>query len=204
MKVELHCHTAPFSGCSANTAEEMLTALIAAGYGAAFLTEHNHVWPEDELADLQAAFPQIRLFGGVELADSIAAQHLLVLGTTDATYIDLARASRWEDVLARARAEQHVTILAHPCRFHGGHDLLHDGLKPDAIEHRTPNHDDAMSLSACAIADHRDLPLVNSGDLHTVDMVDCYWIETETPLQQAADVRHAILDGAYRNCTRAT
>ena len=194
----------PFSGCAANTAEEMLAALIATDYEAVFLTEHNHVWSADDLTDLQAAFPQIRVFGGVELADSTAAQHLLVLGTTDATYIDLARAGRWEDTLIMAQAEGLVTILAHPCRFQGGHELLHAGLRPDAIEHRTPNHDDAMSLSACAIADYRELPMVNSGDLHTLGMVDCFWIETERPLQQAADIRPVILDRTYRNCTHAS
>ncbi|MHC4985068.1 MAG: PHP domain-containing protein [Planctomycetota bacterium] len=200
MKVELHCHTMHYSGCAANTAEEMMAALIEAGYGAVYLTEHNFVWQPEELADLQAAFPQIRIFGGVELADTETAQHVLVLGTSDPVYVNLALASEWAEVLARARDEGHLVSIAHPCRFEGGHDLLHDGLQVDAIEHCTPNHDDAMSLSACAIAERRNLPLVNAGDLHSTAMVDRYWIETEHPVERADDIRSIIVDRAYRNC----
>ena len=199
MKVELHCHTSRYSGCSQNTPEEMMTRLVARGYDAVYLTEHSAIWDASELARLQQSFPDIRIYSGVEITDPVIFQDVLVLGTNDPTYIDLAAAGHWADVLSRARDEGRLTVLAHPCRFDDSHTILSHGLKPDALEYGTGNHDDAMAATARLLADHHGLHLVNAGDLHTVNMVDEYWIETDRPVDEADDIRSIILDGAYRN-----
>jgi predicted metal-dependent phosphoesterase TrpH len=203
MKVELHCHTSRYSGCSRQAPEEVLAELLRCGYEAVYLTEHNRVWPNDELAELRKEFSGIHIFPGIELSDGILPQDLLVLGTNDPTYVELARASRWPDVLDKARAEEHLTILAHPCRFPQGHDMLHHRLRPDALEYRTGNHDDVMALTTCVIAERRRMPMVNAGDIHAAEMVDHFWVETSRPVERATDIRQIIRERDYHNCEGA-
>ena len=125
-----------------------MSRLVEAGYQAVYIAEHSAIWHADELADLQAAFPQIRIFSAVELSDASASQHLLVLGAADPIYIPLAGAGLWQNVLDLARRQDCLTVLAHPYRFAGGHALLDQGLLPDAIEYLTGNHDEQMAALA--------------------------------------------------------
>ena len=52
MKVELHLHTNRYSPCAGNSPQDMMVALITAGYDTVFITEHEVVWPDKELASL--------------------------------------------------------------------------------------------------------------------------------------------------------
>jgi hypothetical protein len=200
LKVELHCHTSRYSGCATATPEAMVRAMVEAGYGAAYLTEHDTVWPEDALAALQADHPAIRLFPGVELTvgtESFA--HLLVLGTCDPSYLQIRHV---QDVVARAREDGHLTVLAHAFRYEDEPDtrhLLESGWRPDALEHRTNNQDGPAAATAAEVAGRLGIPLVNTGDLHSLDMVGKFWIECDAPLAVANDIRRVILDGAYGN-----
>ena len=91
MKVELHLHTSRYSGCSTATPAALMRKLVEAGYEAVYITEHDAVWPEREIARLQEDFPAIRIFAGVELSlgtDVMPLEHLLV--TQDGLYHILA------------------------------------------------------------------------------------------------------------------
>jgi len=200
VKVELHCHTSRYSGCARAAPEEMLKALIEAGYGAVYLTEHDTVWPEDTLCELQERFPAITVFPGVELTVGTSDfAHLLVLGTNDPSYLDVQ--DEWE-VVARARSEGHLTVLAHgftPLDAPDSTSLLDSGWLPDAMEHRTGNQDGASAAEAAKAAERLDIPLVNAGDLHSLDMVGKFWVDCRKPLNTADEIREVVLAGAYSN-----
>jgi len=174
-----------------------MRALIAAGYEAVFITEHEFVWPEAEIRNLQELFPQIRIFPGVELmlAEN-SAEHMLVLGTTDVQYVRLQFAP--DRVLEKARKEGRLTVLAHPFRWPGGAELLGRDQLPDAIEYLTNNHSTEMAELARSAAKQYGLNLVNAGDVHTVEMIGRYWIESHKPLANADDIRNVIVNGQYR------
>ena len=202
MKVELHLHTSRYSGCSTATPAALMRKLVEAGYQAVYITEHDAVWPEREIARLQEDFPAIRIFAGVELSlgtDVMPLEHLLVLGTSDREYL---RIDDTADLLERARDGGHLTVLAHPCRWRGGAAMLDEGLLPDAIEYRTCNQDASDADQARARAETLDLPLVNAGDVHGLGFVNQFWIETARPVDQADDIRAIILHGAYENHVR--
>ena len=205
MKVELHLHTSRYSPCSKATPEELMERLIATGYGAVYITEHSVVWSTGELADLQRRFPQIRVFSGVEVmaepSQAPGGQHLVVLGTNDPAYIALS--GRPREILARARQEGCLTIMAHPFRWPESSLLLDEGIIPDCLEYRTGNHDEAGALQALQAAEKLRVPLVNTGDVHGLDFVNRFWIETDSTVADAKDIRPIILAGAYRNCTKA-
>lgn len=200
LKVELHCHTSRYSGCAQATAEEMVQALVEAGYGAVFITEHDSVWPASELAALQERVADIRVFPGVELTVGTSSFiHLLVLGTYDASYLHI-RDER--EVVARARSEGHLTVLAHGFRPEDAPDttrLLDAGWLPDAMEYYTGNQDGACAAEAARAAKRLGIPLVNAGDLHSIDMIGRFWVECGIPIVEPNDIRPIIVEGRYRN-----
>jgi hypothetical protein len=201
MKVELHLHTSRYSACATATPAELMEALIAAGYEAVFITEHDATWSQWELEQLQGEHPNIRIFAGVELSLPRGSfQHLLVLGTCDRQYLS------WCDdpaaLLDKARREGCLTALAHPFRWEESSRMLGQGLRPDAIELRTCNHDGAAAERAIRTARDVGLKCVNAGDVHGLDVIGCFWIETDRPLKSAQDIRSIVLEGAYRNCSR--
>ena len=179
-----------------------MRALVRAGYDAVYLTEHHELWPDDELKALRAGFPKLLIFPGVELTvTEMPLQHLLVLGTNDPSYLTMDGPAA---VLERARAEGHLTVLAHPCRWEGAGHLLEEGLRPDAIEFRTCSQDLFRAGEAMAWARQLGLPAVNAGDVHSLDMIGQFWIETAHPLRDADDIRDVILGGHYDNHPLAT
>jgi predicted metal-dependent phosphoesterase TrpH len=203
MKIELHLHTSRYSACAQDRPRDMMDRLVAMDYGAVYLTEHDAVWPDEEIAALQARFPKLRIFPGVELSigELWSFQHLLVLGTNDAEYLQMAESAQPDvrGILDKAAAAGHLTILAHPCRWEGGDEIIRRGLLPDALEFRTCNHNAKAGEMAKRTADWLHLPLVNADDAHSVEMVGRFWIETEHPLVLAEDVREIVLGGQYAN-----
>ncbi len=197
MKVELHCHTHLYSACAVEPPEMLLPAFVRAGYQAVYLTEHDAVWPEGHLADLGRRFPEIRVFGGVEreIRDDHV-QHLLILGTSDPAYLAIPDAAT---LVEKARDEGRLTVLAHPFRWPGGDAMLHQGVRPDALEGRTSNQNAAGRRKSDKAARRLGLPVVNAGDVHSLDMIDRFWIDTTRPVEHPDDVRRIVLDRAYEN-----
>jgi hypothetical protein len=196
MKVELHMHTRQYSACAAHAPKKMLSRLRKLGYDAVYLTEHDAVWPDEELQALRERFPRLRVFPGVELSlGPDGTQHLLVLGTNDEEYLRLDEAG----AIARARDEGHLTVLAHPFRWQGAADMLDEGLLPDALEQKTCNHDLVRARLSGIAAEKLSLRLVNSSDAHHADALGHYWIETSRPVEEADDIRAIVLEGAYEN-----
>ena len=201
MKVELHLHTSRYSACAKATPFELMEALIGHGYDAVFITEHDCIWPDWELKQLQEEFQDIKIFPGVELSlGPNQAQHLLVLGTQDSQYIELRETPA--RILEKACGDGDVTILAHPFRWAGSSDLLDNGHIPDALEHLTCNHKSNHAKLSLAAAELFSLPVVNAGDVHALEFVDRFWIETESPLEEARDIRDILVNRRFRNCLK--
>ncbi|MBN1554831.1 MAG: hypothetical protein JXA11_08795 [Phycisphaerae bacterium] len=200
MKIELHLHTNRYSGCAKNSPEEMLDRLVELHYQAVFLTEHDAVWPGDELENLQRHWPQLRIFPGLELTlhNFRGFGHLLILGATEPEFLDIVDPG---EALARARQKDYPTILAHPYRWEGAADMLEKGYYPDAIECSTPNVFPEQAILAQVKAGEFRMPVVNSGDAHGVDFLGRYWIETAESIESPAQMRQILLEGSYDNCS---
>lgn len=204
LKIELHLHTSRYSPCAQPTPQEAMARLIEAGYDAVYITEHDAVWSQEELGELAAQFPAISIFPGVEVGTMPLTgqrlQHLLVLGTHDPTYIDLAE--RPAEIIARARGEGCLAVLAHPFRWPDAAQMLTEGIVPDALEAYTGNHGDAGARQALGVAEKLGIPTVNAGDVHALDFIDRYWIETDQPIREAKDIRHIVTARLYRNVAK--
>ena len=198
MKVELHCHTAPRSGCAQCSADAMLEAYALAGYHAVYLTEHDEVWPDGELDELRLRHPQVLIYPGIERSVGFEGyQHLLVLGTNDPEYLKIVDEA---EILEKARSEGVLCVLAHPFIGHDTYGMLKKGIFPDAIEGRTGGHDLGHGAMSEHVARQFKLRVINSGDAHEVDHVGKFWIETADRLDKATDIRRTIMSDRYRNC----
>ena len=45
-----------------------------------------------------------------------------------------------------------------------------------------------------------NLPIVNTGDVHSLADINQFWIETHYPIESPGDIRKVVLERAYDNC----
>jgi len=202
MKVELHLHTSRYSLCGRDTVYAMLAAAVKQGYDAVYLTEHDKMWQDYELEMLRADFPQLMILPGVELSlGDDGGMHLLLLGTNDPKYLkpDLEPSA----IIAMAHEAGHFTALAHPFRWSDRPELLDGDILPDALEHRSRNHDQAMAEKTIEAAEKLHLPIINADDAHSTGDVGRFWIETDRPIEKPEDIRDIIIAGEYENRGKA-
>ncbi len=197
MKVEMHCHTSRYSACAVNTPQELMREFVRTGYQVVYITEHMTLWPRQELEQLRAEFPQLKIFPGIEWTVSAdPLQHVVILGADNPAYLTIGH---WRECLQLARAEGHLTVLAHPFRWEGAGNVLAGQDLPDAIEYHTCNQQGEPSRVALEAATRLKLPLVNAGDTHGLHFINRFYIQTAPPVEQPNDIRQIILAGEYRN-----
>jgi len=109
----MHVHTSRHSGCAVMTPAQMAAAAISAGIDGVVITEHDYLWPADEAAELQAAFPQLEIFSGVEV--STAQGHFLVYGIGDGELF--APGMAVETLVERVRPAGGIVVMSHPGRY---------------------------------------------------------------------------------------
>jgi hypothetical protein len=68
LKIDLHTHTHRYSSCSVLSPEALCEAALACGRNALAITEHDYQWSPAEIAELQARYPALRLYAGVEIS----------------------------------------------------------------------------------------------------------------------------------------
>jgi hypothetical protein len=85
LKVDLHTHTSRYSRCARHSPEQLCETALACGLDALAITEHHQQWSPDEIAELQARYPALKLYAGVELTCSDGHDYV-VLGLDPGPY----------------------------------------------------------------------------------------------------------------------
>src|SRR5271165_2341377 len=78
MKIDHHIHTSRYSPDSSIDPAELLEHACEIGLDGIVITEHDYQWQADELAELAARAPSLRVFSGAEI--SAREGHFLVYG----------------------------------------------------------------------------------------------------------------------------
>jgi hypothetical protein len=117
MLLDCHAHTSLYSSCSRLTPVELCTLAQQRGLHGQVITEHRRHWPEADLDVLRAAFPGLRLYGGIELSLQEGYDVVCITGP-----IRLA-VPVFPDVDDVRRAmdscrEEIFCFVAHPFRYH--------------------------------------------------------------------------------------
>ena len=193
MRIDLHCHTTRFSACSSLAPEDIAARARAAGLDGICLTEHDRLWPPDELRRLADRFGLVVL-RGMEVTTEVG--HVLVFGVDTAPPgMFLARS-----LAAAVRRAGGLAALAHPGRAGQPH-VPPDQIASlfDAVEVLNGSDGAAQNEAALALAVRTSLPGIAGSDCHaphevgTVATVLPVRVETEAELVAALRLgRHRV------------
>ncbi|MHB9033516.1 MAG: PHP domain-containing protein [Anaerolineae bacterium] len=193
MLVDMHVHTSRYSGCGKSSPEEMVAQAEQVGLGALIFTEHHVIWPESELADLQARYPRVRLMSGIEV-ETAEGEDLLVYCVRNSA--PFYRKMPAIEVAQLARAQGGFVILAHPFRY-----------KPE-IAPQMDRYIDAVELQSIHIlkygydlarkyAKAKHILPISASDAHAVHSLGLYALDVTVPFSTDRDLIAALRNKDY-------
>ncbi len=188
--IDLHTHSAAYSTCSSLTVEELVAGSRARGFDAICLSEHDKLWPKEEVALLarRLGFP---IFRAMEL--SAAGGHVLVFGLEDygAPIYSLRRLREIADAVGAAIVKSHpLRDMAPPA---GAGSLVEYLGLFDALEVFSGGESEESNRRALALARDHSIPATGGGDVHAPSEIGRFatrferWITDERML--AAEIR---------------
>jgi len=191
--IDLHFHTSRYSGCGRSSPEEMLSSAQAAGLQAIFITEHHRRWAADELAELQALFPGVAVYSGLEVTTA-EGEDLLIYGVPPEVPFEFGMPAH--EAIAQARAYDSFIILAHPYRYN---PTVPDeiAVSVDAIEVHSIHILEHAREGAYALAEKHAKLAVAASDAHHHSAVGLYALETVGQQPDEAAIMLALRGGAF-------
>lgn len=191
MKFDLHLHTARHSSDAVTDPFDLLRAAAAAGLDGVVLTEHDYLWPEEELAELRAAAPGLVVLAGMEVTGR--GGDVLVYGITDSHR--LPRGIGWGDLCREVHRQGGVAVAAHPNRWGQPFEqVVRDaGAELDGIEVLSNNMDpDLRARAAELLAKYPHFAQLGNSDSHARETVGCCYTEFAVEIRTTADLVAAI------------
>jgi predicted metal-dependent phosphoesterase TrpH len=194
LRVDIHVHTNKYSDCGVSSPAEMVQAAMACGLDAIVLTEHDYMWGPEELADLQARFPGIKLFSGIEVSIDIS-EHVLIIGVPRPELF--SPFMKPADLVAAVRQHQGAAVLAHPFRWSPTvrQDIQESDL--DAIEIYSNSIRNYMQQPTLDLQKKLNLPLVATSDGHHTEQLGLYAIDLHQPARDDKDLARMIRQGQF-------
>jgi predicted metal-dependent phosphoesterase TrpH len=190
MLIDLHCHTKVHSACSALTLEALVRAARARGVDGVCITEHDALWPSDEVERV-AAEMQFVVLRGMEVTTEVG--HVLVFGMPchDPAMALLSELHRM------VRAEGALMFLAHPSRRYGS--LPPDDLASvfDSVEVHNGTEGMLQNDNAALLARDLTLPGIGGSDCHAVREVGVCATEFNDDVRSEAEFLRALRSGRY-------
>ena len=171
MLIDLHVHTSRYSPCGRATAEEMVAAAIKAGLDGLAITEHHVQWSSEEIADLQAKYPGIKILRGIEIT-TLEGEDLLVYGVHDPSDYHLRMPAREAVDIAHERGG--FVSLAHPYRYRPKVDPGVEELRVDGVEIASSNILSYAHPLAVSLARRKGALPIACSDAHAPDALGLY------------------------------
>jgi predicted metal-dependent phosphoesterase TrpH len=169
---------------------EMLGRAREIGLDGVVITEHDFLWPENELEELRRAAPDLVLLAGIEV--STRQGHFLVYGVTDPFRvphgIDVAELCR------EVHRQGGAVVAAHPYRWGQPFDRILRDDKPelDGLEMMSKNMDADIRQQAADTMKKLQLAELGNSDAHSTDMLGICYTEFARPIRSVQDVVAAI------------
>ncbi len=190
MLIDLHCHTAPLSSCSALDVGQLVELARVRGLDAVCLTEHDRAWPEDELRNLRDSL-KFPVFSAVELTTDLG--HILAFGLSSPRAFSAIAA----EVFEAARDSDALLYLAHPAR---------DGLLRvtaetvrifESVEAINGSDTRLQNMAATGLASGFRLPGIGGSDAHTYAEVGRAATRVERPIATNDELLRELAAGRY-------
>ncbi|HVL12352.1 MAG TPA: PHP domain-containing protein [Gemmata sp.] len=191
MKFDLHMHTRRYSPDSITDPFELVESALAAGLDGVVITEHDTLWPENELDELRAAAPGLVILGGVEITGM--GGDVLCYGLTDLRA--LPRGVPWPELCREVRRQGGACVAAHPNRWGQPFEKLILEQRPefDGIEVMSNNMDDDLrSRAAELLAKYPHFAQLGNSDSHAPETVGVCYTHFDAVIRTSADLVAAI------------
>ena len=109
MRIDMHVHTNRYSACSIIEPHELIEQARRIGLDGLCLTEHDTLWPPDEIEDL-GRDSDVRIFRASEITTDHG--HILIFGCTE----NLGDVSTLDGLRSEVMRAGGLTFAAHPFR----------------------------------------------------------------------------------------
>jgi predicted metal-dependent phosphoesterase TrpH len=167
IRIDLHVHTRRYSACAPSLALEQIIAVLNCGrLDGVVLTDHDVLWPKEEIEDLNAKLQRGRLYRGIEASSCNG--HFLLIGVENIGAIHPGDA--FETLRPAAHGQGAVVIWAHPHQRYSQITQPLDGARLpagiDAIEVASTVTTDKAATDAQRLARRHGLPMVAGSDAH--------------------------------------
>ena len=191
MLIDLHCHTRVYSSCSVLTPEALVRAARAAGLDGVCITEHDALWPAEDLRRLADELDFLVL-AGVEA--STEAGHVLVYGLSDYG----PELASLKSLRRRADEQGALLYLSHPARPSQAsrQSLQRDSL--DSLETHNGSEGVIANEAAQRLAASYRLPGIGGSDAHSVREVGTCATEFQNTVRSTEDLLRELRAGRYR------
>ena len=190
MKFDLHMHTTRYSPDSQIDPVDLVRRACAIGLDGVVITEHDRLWPENELKELRALEPGLIVLGGIEV--SCREGHFLAYGVDDAWAL-----SHGIGVKALCRVVHRqggAVVAAHPFRWGQPFDQILRDERPelDGLELMSNNMDAECRRCAAEVQRRENLAGLGSSDAHAEEVLGICYTEFVDRIKDARDLVKAI------------
>ena len=175
MKIDHHIHTSRHSPDSSIDPLKLVERAEKVGLDGVVITEHDYQWHAEELTELAARAPSLRVFSGAEI--SAREGHFLVYGLPSLEEAPPGILVR--DLLKVVRAHEAAIVAAHPFRWDQPFDQIvaEHGPAFDALELVSNNVDRQTRAKTQALLREHPMGATGSSDAHEIDVLGCYFSE---------------------------
>lgn len=167
VRIDLHVHTRRYSACAPSLASDQIVDILNGGQlDAVVITDHDVLWPEEEIQALNTKLRRGRIYRGIEASSCNG--HFVIIGIDDRHAIHPG--DPLESLALAAHAQGAVVIWAHPHqRYSQITQPLDDMRLPvgiDAIEVASTVTTGEAASDAQEVAKRHGLPMVAGSDAH--------------------------------------
>ncbi|MCE9560641.1 MAG: PHP domain-containing protein [Planctomycetes bacterium] len=191
MKFDLHMHTRRHSHDAMSDPFELIKAAVAAGLDGIVITEHDYMWPEEELEELRAAQPGLVILGGIEVTGR--GGDMLCYGLTNP--FALPRGISWGELTREVHKQGGACVAAHPNRWNQPFEKLvrDQNAELDGIEVMSNNMDSELRrMAANLLAKNPQYAQLGNSDSHEPGTVGCCYTDFDAVIRTSADLVAAI------------
>ncbi len=190
MLIDLHCHTKVYSACSALTPDALVRAAQTRGVDGVCITEHDALWPVDDIEQLAAEMSFVVL-RGVEVTTEVG--HVLVYGMA----AHLPEMASLAELQRMVREQDALMYLAHPSRRYGTLPPSDFASVFDSVEVENGSEGPLQNDNAAQLARSLRLPGIGGSDAHSAREVGRCATRFDADVFNERDFLTALCAGAY-------
>jgi predicted metal-dependent phosphoesterase TrpH len=185
MKFDHHLHTARHSPDSVIDPLDLIESAREIGLDGLVITEHDHQWGAEELAELAGLAAPLRVFSGAEI--SVREGHFLVYGLP--TLDEVPAGIELAELLRVVRLHDAAIVAAHPFRWDQPFDAIVAAHGPafDALELVSNNVSTETRARTERLLREYPMGATGSSDAHEIATLGCYFTEFDRPIGSIRD-----------------